>query len=321
MNYTQNPIINIIRQSKGLEPIDPSQLRDPRTLPSLTADAPLSLHDRVPISPKGYVLPFWGFEALMCLSTHIPLYVYGPSGTGKSSLIRWIASQFDLPLYEVTGHSRLESPELIGSYTLQHNSTVFQDGPLTMAMRHGGIFLINELSLLDPSTTAGLNTVLDGQPLIIPETGEQVSPHSAFLFVATDNTNGQGDESCIFAGTLCQNQALMSRFVMLQASYMPQEEEEKLLEPLSLPSETVKELVSFANLIRQSLTNSDTPLTNPITPRDVIQWGTLLKLYQPLKDKIPQNLRLYTLNIAYINRLSANDRSIVLNLYSTHFED
>ena len=73
-----------------------------------------------------------------------PLYVYGPSGCGKSSQIRQIAARLNYPVFEATGHDRLEFPDLIGHLSVQNGNMEFQDGPLTMAMKQGGIFLFNE---------------------------------------------------------------------------------------------------------------------------------------------------------------------------------
>lgn len=77
----------------------------------------------------------------------------------------------------------------------------FEYGPLALAMKFGGLFLCNEMDLLEPSTAAGLNGILDGQPLCIPENGgELVVPHPMFRFAATANSNGDSDETaCIKA--------------------------------------------------------------------------------------------------------------------------
>ena len=75
----------------------------------------------------------------------------------------------------------------------------YQYGPLALAMRHGGLFLLDEFDLLDPSTAAGLNSILDGSPLCIPENGgEIIEPHEMFRFVATANTNGGSDETGLY---------------------------------------------------------------------------------------------------------------------------
>ena len=87
-----------------------------------------------------------------------PLYVYGPSGSGKTSCLKQLAAKLNFPVFEVTGHSRLEFPELIGHHVVRQGSMEFEYGPLALAMKFGGLALINELDLLEPSTAAGLNT-------------------------------------------------------------------------------------------------------------------------------------------------------------------
>ena len=103
-----------------------------------------------------------------------PLYVYGPSGAGKTSCLKQLAAKLNFPVFEVTGHSRLEFPELIGHHVVRQGSMEFEYGPLALAMKYGGLALVNELDLLEPSTAAGLNGILDGQPLCIPENGGEL---------------------------------------------------------------------------------------------------------------------------------------------------
>ena len=125
-----------------------------------------------------------------------PLYVFGPTGSGKTSLIRQVAAKLNYPVFDVTGHGRLEFNDLAGHLSVDNGSMGFQYGPLALAMKFGGLFLLNELDLLDPATVTGLNGVLDGAPLCIPENGgEVIPPHPMFRFVATANTNGAADDT------------------------------------------------------------------------------------------------------------------------------
>ncbi|MDR2141311.1 MAG: ATP-binding protein [Deltaproteobacteria bacterium] len=48
-----------------------------------------------------------------------PLYVFGPCGSGKTSLIKQLASKLNYPVFEVTGHNRLEFPDLVGHLTVK----------------------------------------------------------------------------------------------------------------------------------------------------------------------------------------------------------
>ena len=71
-----------------------------------------------------------------------PLYLYGPTGSGKTSLIKQLAARLNYPIFEVTGHARLEFADLCGHISLHDGSMRYEYGPLSLAMRYGGLFLI-----------------------------------------------------------------------------------------------------------------------------------------------------------------------------------
>ncbi len=85
-----------------------------------------------------------------------PIYLFGPSGSGKTSLIKQLAAKLNYPVFEITGHSRLEFPEMVGHLTVEEGSMEFQYGPLALAMKYGGLLLLNEIDIIDPATAAGL---------------------------------------------------------------------------------------------------------------------------------------------------------------------
>jgi len=72
-----------------------------------------------------------------------PLYVYGAAGAGKTSLIKQIAAALNYPVFEITGHARLEFADLVGQPTVKNRGMEFQYGPLALAMKYGGICLLN----------------------------------------------------------------------------------------------------------------------------------------------------------------------------------
>ena len=149
-----------------------------------------------------------------------PLYVFGPTGCGKTSCIKQLAARLNYPVFEVTGHGRLEFADLVGHLAVKEGNMVFEYGPLALAMRYGGMLLLNEIDITPPDVAAGLNSVLDGSPLCIAENGgELIIPHPMFRFAATANTNGGGDETGLYQGTQRQNIAWLDRFMLCELSY------------------------------------------------------------------------------------------------------
>ncbi len=191
-------------------------------------------HHRAPVDPDYLFHDPMRELVVWFISPVDPLYVFGPTGSGKSSLVRQVAAKLNYPVFEVTGHGRLEFNDLAGHLTVENGSMRFQYGPLALAMKFGGLFLVNEIDLLDPATATGLNGVLDGGPLCIPENGgEVIPPHPMFRFVATANTNGAADDSGLYQGTLRQNLAFMDRFWLCEVGYPPADAESRLLERLA----------------------------------------------------------------------------------------
>ena len=245
-----------------------------------------------------------------------PLYLYGPLGCGKSSQIRQIAARLNYPVFEATGHDRLEFPDLVGHLTVQNGSMEFQDGPLTMAMKMGGIFLFNEADLCSPATLAGLNTILDGSPLCIAENGgELVVPSPMFRFIITANSNGGSDETGLYQGIIRQNIAFMDRFIVVEVGYPKPEVECDLLARLfpSIPSDVCSKMVDFANDVRKSFMGNSSAhdaLEVTLSTRTLIRWAELTLAFQPLSKQGISPI-IYALDRALGFRASASSRIVL----------
>lgn len=251
-----------------------------------------------------------------------PLYIFGPMGSGKSSLVRQIAAKLNYPVFDITAHGRLEFGDLTGHLTVENGSMRFQHGPLALAMKFGGLFLLNEIDLLDPATAAGLNGVLDGEPLCLPENGgEVIHPHPQFRFVATANTNGAADETGLYQGTLRQNLAFMDRFWLCEIGYPEPEAEAKLLERVapSLPSELCRTMVTYANEVRRMFIGegaSHQPgetIEITFSTRTLLRWADLTLRFQPLARQGVQPV-LHALDRALGFRASRTTRALLHEL-------
>ena len=219
-----------------------------------------------------------------------PLYIFGDTGTGKSSLVRQVAGRLNYPVWETTGSERLEVSDLIGHLTLKGGEMSFVDGPLVAAMKAGGVFILNEIDAANPAVLILLNTLFDKQPLLIPETNELVTPAQTFRFVATANTAGSGDDTGRFTGTNQLNQAFMDRFTILKAEYPAPDDEKALLAAKfpSLPEPVRDGMVDIANKVRgvfsggRQIGFGKQGVDVVISTRTLLRWCELSLCYQGL---------------------------------------
>ena len=257
-----------------------------------------------------------------------PLALYGNSGSGKTSLLKQLAAKLNYAVFEQTGHSRLEFPELCGHLAVENGSMKFQYGPLALAMKFGGVFLLNEIDLLDPSTAAGLNSILDGSALCIAENGgELIQPHPNFRFASTSNTNFSSDESGLYQGTLRQNLAFADRFWMAEVPYPEPHAEMKLLERAypDLPKKIRDKMVSYANEVRKLFMGSDdtASMMNRIevtfSTRTLLRWADLTLRFEPLAQQGIKPIS-YSLDRALAFKASRETRTVLHELVQRIFE-
>ncbi len=270
-----------------------------------------------------YIFPVSSRDIIVwLLNPSEPLYVFGPSGCGKTSCIKQLAARLNYPVFEITGHGRLEFADLAGHLTVKKGSMTYEYGPLTLAMRYGGLFLFNEIDLTAPEIAAGLHSVLDGSPLCLAENGgELVKPHPLFRFAATANTNAAGDETGLYQGTQRQNLAFADRFIFCELGYPDALTEEKLLAdryPV-LPESLRKMMVSYANEVRRlfmgesSMDNLDQGIEVTFSTRSLLRWANLTVKFQALARQGIQPLT-YALDRAIGYRATRETRATLHEL-------
>jgi len=122
----------------------------------------------------------------------LPLLLKGPTGCGKTRFVEHMAARLGLPLHTVACHDDLSAADLIGRYLLKGGETVWVDGPLTRAVREGGIAYLDEVVEARKDVTVVLHPLTDDRRrLVIDRTGEELAAPPSFMLVASYNPGYQ----------------------------------------------------------------------------------------------------------------------------------
>ena len=124
--------------------------------------------------------------------SRIPLIVKGPTGCGKTRFIEFMAYQLKLPLITVSCHEDLTAGDLVGRYLWKDDETVWQDGPLTLAVRYGGICYLDEIVEARKDTVVIIHSLTDDRRILyVDKTGEVIRAHPDFMMVLSYNPGYQ----------------------------------------------------------------------------------------------------------------------------------
>ncbi|GGC23252.1 CbbQ/NirQ/NorQ/GpvN family protein [Marivita lacus] len=122
----------------------------------------------------------------------LPLLLKGPTGCGKTRFVEHMAARLGKPLYTVACHDDLSAADLIGRYLLKGGETVWVDGPLTRAVREGGICYLDEVVEARKDVTVVLHPLTDTRrTLMIDRTSEELVAPRGFMLVASYNPGYQ----------------------------------------------------------------------------------------------------------------------------------
>ena len=187
------------------------------------AEHPLTpeAQSRVPV-PKYlyYGKEIWesAAAALLC-GQHVLLA--GPKATGKNVLAEDLAALFGRPVWDVSMYVNVDAAALIGADTLKDGQVVFREGPICACARLGGFGVLDEVNMAKNEALAVLHATLDHRRVIDVPGYERIALNDAARFIGTMNYG--------YAGTRELNEALVSRFVVVDMPVISDEDLQKLL--------------------------------------------------------------------------------------------
>jgi len=186
-----------------------------------------------------------------CIDHNLPALIKGPTGCGKTRFIEYMAQELNRPLITISCHDDLSSADLIGRHLISSDGTYWQDGPLTKAVREGGICYLDEIIEARKDTTVVLHSLSDHRrELHIERTGEVIKAHRDFVLVVSYNPAYQNVMKGLKPST-------RQRFVGMTFDYPNAEiETEILMHEATVNTELAQNLVKLASDIRK-LTDID----------------------------------------------------------------
>jgi nitric oxide reductase NorQ protein len=198
----------------------------------------------------------------------LPLLLKGPTGCGKTRFVQTMAEQLGRPLFTVACHEDLTAGDLVGRFLLRGGETVWEDGPLTRAVRQGGICYLDEIVEARADTTVVIHPLADHRrELNIERLGETLQASDEFMLVVSYNPGYQSVLKDLKPST-------RQRMVAIELGYPTAEIERQIVMQEALVSaELAEKLVRFGQAIR-ALRNEG--LQEGASTRTLITTGRLI---------------------------------------------
>jgi nitric oxide reductase NorQ protein len=153
----------------------------------------------------------------------LPMILKGPTGCGKTRFVEYMAWKLGLPLVTLACNEDMTASDLVGRYLLDAAGTAWHDGPLTLAVRHGGICYLDEIVEARQDTTVVIHPLTDARRILpLDKKGEVVRAHPDFQLVVSYNPGYQSSAKDLKPST-------RQRFVALDFDYPNAEREAEIV--------------------------------------------------------------------------------------------
>lgn len=146
------------------------------------------------LSDEPFYLPHGDEVALFaqCHRQGLAVMLKGPTGCGKTRFVEHMAWRLKRPLVSVACHDDLTANDLLGRFLIHGDETIWQDGPLTRAVRSGAILYLDEIVEARSDTTVVIHPLSDyRRTLSLDKTGEVIEAAPGFQLVISYNPSYQ----------------------------------------------------------------------------------------------------------------------------------
>jgi len=183
--------------------------------------------------------------ALAAYRNHLPLLLKGPTGCGKTRFMQYLAWRLQRPLITVSCHDDLSTSDLVGRYLIKGSEAIWVDGPLTLAVKAGGICYLDEIVEARKDTTVVIHPLADDRrELPVEKLGQLFLADPSFMLAVSYNPGYQSVLKDLKPST-------RQRFVSLSFNYPPPDLEQKIVVTESgIEPALARQLVKLAQMTR-----------------------------------------------------------------------
>lgn len=188
---------------------------------SSDAPVPEELLPRIPVPEYHYYGKEVLEKAISAILCGKNLLLTGPKATGKNVLAENLSYLFGRPQWDVSFHIGVDASYLIGTDTYDGRAVTFRPGPITLCAREGGFGVLDEINMARNEALAVLHSALDFRRVIDIPGYERIPVSQKTRFLATMNYG--------YAGTRDLNEALTSRFAVLEMPVIGEDNLKRLI--------------------------------------------------------------------------------------------
>src|SRR3954447_7553673 len=192
-----------------------------RPLPSSPIATPAASDRRsgvqYPPPEAPYYLPIGDEIAVFetCHARRLAVMLKGPTGCGKTRFVEHMAWRLGRPLLTVACHEDMTGADLAGRWLLDADGTIWRDGPLTLAVRHGAICYLDEIVEARQDTTVVIHPLTDARRILPLEKHNEIVPaHADFQLTISYNPGYQSAVKDLKEST-------KQRFIAIDFGYPP----------------------------------------------------------------------------------------------------
>ncbi len=199
------------------------------------------------ISSEPFYLPQGGEVALFeaAYNSRLPMMLVGPTGSGKTRLVEYMAWRLKLPLYTVACHDDLSAHDLTGRYIIKGGDAEWCDGPLLAGVKHAGIVYLDEVVEARKDVTVLIHPLTDHRRCLpVEKLGRVFAAPKSFMLVVSYNPTYQSALKELKPST-------RQRFVAMELGWPDEELEIRIVSRESgVDEQTAGRLVKAAGQIR-----------------------------------------------------------------------